>query len=330
VELCEHKKIYVGDEKKSSSQLVKILTTESFSIGLNKLLQSLTRDQLKYIAAKMEWEDDKIPHNKQILVKRLHEELEKVGPKKYLENFKSEELEPLLKTLLPKYAPLPSKSKYVETFIDEANEIGLENLFSSFPPKKLQEIADACGLTVNSSSIEVLIDCILNQEDHEPPKKKKPKTEKPSKKKPAIKKGISKVDLFSHYYRDELFEYCKEHGLKTQGNKKDFVSRILLHVEGKPQAPEKVGKGKRKRNANTSEDDEKNPPKKARKSEPSESEDDKGKSSKKAKKPKKDESEKSDEKVKRAKKDDQKGENKEDKKSDDKKEDDDKSKKSKK
>jgi len=262
VELCLHKSLFIGDEKKGSAAMVKLLANESFSIGLKKLLQSLTRDQLIDMGRQMEWEDDKIPYNKQVLVKRLHEELEKVGPKDFLGKFKSDDLEPWLKTL---DIPLPSKSKYVDAIIDEANEIGLENWFSSFPVKKLQEFADASGLTVNSGSIEVLIDCILKHENHEPPKKKKAKAEKPSKKKPAIKRGITKVDLNTHFYREELFEYCKEHGLKTQGNKKDFIIRILAHVEGRVQPAVKGSKGKRgyKRKASTSASDEKKTRKKS-------------------------------------------------------------------
>jgi len=243
-ELCEHKNIYIGDEKKSSSQLVKILANESFSIGLKKLLQSLTRDQLTVLGKIMEWEDNKIPYNKQVLVKRIHEEIEKVGPKEYLGKFKSDELEPLLHTL---DLALPSKSKYVDALVEEANEIGLENWFSSFPVRKLQEFADASGLTVNSTSVEVLIDSILKHENHEPPKKKKARAEKPSKKKPAIKKGITKVDLNTHFYREELMEYCKEHGLRTQGNKKDFIIRILAHVEGRVQPPVKGAALKRRK-----------------------------------------------------------------------------------
>jgi len=184
--------------------------------------------------------------------------MEKVGPKAFLEKFKPETLEPLFDTL--DLTTPSSKSKYVDAILSEADSNGVLNLFASFTPKKLLEFAEACGLKVHSTSMETLLDSLLYQEDHEPAKKKKAKTEKPSKKKPAIKKGITKVDLNSHYYRDELAEYCKDNGLRVQGNKKDFINRILAHVEGRAQPPIKGGakkRGAKKRKAASDTEDEK-------------------------------------------------------------------------
>jgi len=257
-ELCEQKRIIISEEKRPpTAQIVKMLASETFSTGLKKILEALLRDQLKVLAEKLEWEDDKVPNNKPVLVKRIHEEMEKVGPKEFLEKFKPDQLEPLIETL--DITPTPTAKKYVDSIISEADNRGVQNLFASFTPKKLQEFADACGLTVHSTSMDTLIKCLLNQENHEPAKKKKTKTEKPSKKKPAIKKGITRVDLQSHFYRDELAEYCKDNGLRVQGNKKDFINRILAHVEGREQPPVKGTKGKRgrKRKAESDTEDEK-------------------------------------------------------------------------
>jgi len=85
-----------------------------------------------------------------------------------------------------------------------------------------------------------------------------------SKKKPDIKKGISKTDLNTHYYSLELKDYCKENNLNTTGTKKDFILRILAHVENKPQprVPKKHGVKRRRKD-----DEEDKPEKKAKKSE---------------------------------------------------------------
>jgi len=276
-----------------------MLASETFATGLKMILEALLRDQLKVLAKKVEWEDDKIPNNKPVLVKRIHEEMEKVGPKAFLEKFKTEDLEPLIETL--DITPAPTAKKYVDSILNEADSRGVQNLFASFTPKKLQEFAEACGLSVHSTSMDTLIKCLLNQENHEPAKKKKAKPEKPSKKKPTIKKGITRVDLQSHYYRDELAEFCKDNGLRVQGNKKDFINRILAHVEGREQPPVKGTKGKRgrKRKVESDTEGEKKPAKKAKKTEKSEqsekaesdkdSEEEKAKAKKK--KPKKEDSE---------------------------------------
>jgi len=87
----------------------------------------------------------------------------------------------------------------------------------------------------------------MTLQNHKAPKKPKKKVEKASKHKPEIKKGITKVDLNSHYYSKELHDYCKDHKLSIQGSKKDFVARILAHVEGRDQPPIKGKKGKKRK-----------------------------------------------------------------------------------
>jgi len=115
-----------------------------------------------------------------------------------------------------------SKSKYAESLLEESERWGLEKILMGLPLSKLKEIAEACGLKVESSSMDILVDCIVNQEDHKAPKKKSSKPEKVSKKKPDIKNGISKTDLNTHYYSLELKDYCKENNLNTSGTKKGF------------------------------------------------------------------------------------------------------------
>jgi len=184
-----------------------------------------------------------------VLAKRIAEAIEKDPG--YIQERDPTVLDKIVKTL---DMDAPHKKEVGKKILEEADSYGLENYFSSFPIERLQEFAEDCGLDVRSQSRDILIDCLTSQEDYKV-KKKKTKTEKPSKKKPDIKNGISKVDLVHHYYRDELLEYCKEHGLNTTGNKKEFIQRIIAHVEGKPQPPVK-GKKKSKKKAKKSKSEE--------------------------------------------------------------------------
>jgi hypothetical protein len=196
----------------------------------------------------------KPPKTKGVLVKRIAEAIEK-DPENYIQARDSKVLDSIVKTL---DMEKPPKKEVGKKILEEADHFGLENYFSSFSVDKLQEFAEDCGLEVQSSSNNQLIDCLCEQTDFKVKKKKKSQTVKPSKKKPDIKNGISKMDLNHYYYRNDLYDYCKEHGLNTTGNKKEFIQRILAHVEGRPQPPVKgKKKSKKKKNSKKSEESSK-------------------------------------------------------------------------
>jgi len=298
-DICESRLLIEDDDsKKTSSQLVKMLSRECATIGLKKFLETLKLKQLQKIGANMEWDNDKVPSSKMILAKRIHEEMEKEGPKKFLEDVKYDVIEEIFVDM--EIDKPSSKSKYADALIDETEVWGLEKVLMGLPVPKLKDIAEACGLKVESGSLDVLVDCIVKQENHKAAKKKSTKQEKVSKKKPDIKKGISKTDLNTHYYRQELLDYCKDHDLKTTGNKKDFIARILAHVEDRPQPrlPKKPGT-KRSKRKKTSDDekseksdksgDEKPTKKKAKKNEKSTTKSDKSDEESDKKKKKKEE-----------------------------------------
>jgi len=99
-----------------------------------------------------------------------HGEKEKIGPKKFLDDVSSSVLEEIFKDM--EIDKPSSKSKYAETLIDESEIWGLEKILISLSLSKLKEIVKACGLKVESGSIDILVDCIVKQENHKAPKKK--------------------------------------------------------------------------------------------------------------------------------------------------------------
>jgi len=223
---------------------VKILAADVSEIGLRRLLQILRLKELTGLAAGIDWgEDKKPPRTKGVLVKRIAEAIEK-EPDSYIQDRDPAILDKIVESLDLEKLP---KKEIGKRIMEEADNYGLENYFSSFSVERLQEFAEDCGLDVQSQSQSVLIDCLVYQEDHKVKKKKAVKTVKPSKKKPEIKNGVTKIDLNHFFYRDELFEYCKDKGLNTTGNKKEFIQRILAHVEGRPQPPVKRKKKPKKK-----------------------------------------------------------------------------------
>jgi len=62
-----------------------------------------------------------------------------------------------------------------------------------------------------------------------PPVEKKP-IQTASLTKPEIAPGISANDLQTHYYLDELVEWCEKDQVKTGGNKREMIKRILAFL----------------------------------------------------------------------------------------------------
>jgi len=216
--------------EKNKKALVSELTSTVTTAGLNLMLKkTLKLKTLRLLAEGIDWgKDQKAPAQKGTIAKKIYDEMES-KPKKYLEKFPSATLKAVLEDM---DVEVPDNKKdYVTAILDEADQFGLVNLFSSFTVEKLKEFADALKIRVESSSKDVLIDHILALEDYNAPKTSKPKDEQPSEKKPPIDKDISKVDLNYHYYRDDLIEYCKEkkntsYRYKERTNRSHFSARV--------------------------------------------------------------------------------------------------------
>jgi hypothetical protein len=214
----------------SRKKLISELTRSVVSAGLSVMLKVLKLKILKRLAKKCDWGDNKLPSGKATIAKKIHDTMEEVSPKKFLEKCDSKLLEKMLDGL---DVTIPSKSSdYVKAIIDTAKAMGLENCFSSFPPSKLKEFIRACGLFVDSDSIDNLLECLVEQESKIAPYELAA-GESPSKEKPEIDKDISVVDLFVHYYREELAEYLKKNELISSGSKKELVDRIRRFLDDK-------------------------------------------------------------------------------------------------
>jgi len=124
-------------------------------------------------------------------------------------------------------------------------------VFSSFTAEQLAKFALSCDLDVDSLSQNVLVDSLMNLQNYKAPKKKS--LPKPSKHKPKkIENGITKIDLQTHYTKEELVNFCKEEKITSHGNKKDVINNILAHVEGRELPSAKKGKKKgRKKKSST-------------------------------------------------------------------------------
>jgi len=213
---------------------------------------------LKEMGVLVDWEDNKYPTGKAMICKRIQDAMEDMTPKKYLEKLSYEAQKNIIEGLKLEVPSL--KKNCVETILQTADEIGLENFFSSFPTTKIKEFVKYCGLKVDTESLDFLLRALVEQENvkshYEPPP-----GEVASKVKPDIDASITVVDLYTHYYRDDLSEFCKEKKLTASGSKKELVERIRRFFDGKEEArdrPKKINEEKTKNENKTEEDTNKN------------------------------------------------------------------------
>jgi len=125
---------------------------------------------LQILAQPLPAEIKPLPKKKAILSKRIFEEMENVGHRKYLEKVNSKALDDINEQVLD--LNVGSSDDSIDAFLKEIEEIGLEYFFSSYSAEQLKEYADLCGLVVTSDSKDVLINSLLTQANYNKPKKR--------------------------------------------------------------------------------------------------------------------------------------------------------------
>jgi len=228
----------IDSTEKGRKQLITELTDHVNSLGLSIMLRILKVKELKEMALLCDWEDEKIPTGKATIAKKIQETMEDMGPKKFLEKCDSTILRAIMKAM--GVEPPASRKDYVDFITQTADEMGLENCLSSFPTTKLKEFVKICGLKTDSESLDTLLRALVEQESikayYEPQG-----DELPSKIKPDLKvdKNISVVDLYTHFFREDLSEFCEKNGLISHGSKKELVERIRRFWDGKLEPKDK-------------------------------------------------------------------------------------------
>jgi len=247
--------LYLKDNPDQRGQKVSkqaVLSDISNSIeqaGVKTLLANLKREHLALLLAKtdVEFKDDDNKNSKAVLAKKLTSLIDKEGAQDFLNEHASEDVLKAIAEALDVEPESEKKADLVAQIGTTLRHIGLEVYFNSFDVDLLHDVADDLKLkTHNTHNKRKLVDSIVTKKDVEKePKAKKAKIEV-GKKKP-IEKGQTYQGIFQHYYANEVRDYCRDHGLKTTGNKSALIKRILAHFEGdeSAKAGAKSGKGKK-------------------------------------------------------------------------------------
>jgi len=122
------------------------------------------------------------------------------------------------------------KKDMVKGILDNVHTFGLEHMFSLFTSSELLEFAEELEISIDSTSKDIIIDCIIAQENYEQEDKSNEEVEA-SKDKPEIKSGITTVDLQTWYNRTELSEWLRNKQCKVSGNKRGLINRIILYLD---------------------------------------------------------------------------------------------------
>jgi len=233
----------------SKADIIKILSEDVRDLGFQRMLQALSLKELKLLDELIPRDkDEKVPGVKRVLAKKIKEYCDDVGVGEFFNTVPVTTQELILKTL---DIECGNPKQYTKEILAEAEAIGQDNCFSSFTAEQLAKFALSCDLDVDSLSQNVLVDSLMNLQNYKAPKKKS--LPKPSKHKPKkIENGITKIDLQTHYTKEELVNFCKEEKITSHGNKKDVINNILAHVEGRELPSAKKGKKKgRKKKSST-------------------------------------------------------------------------------
>lgn len=219
----------------SREKLIDELALNISSHGLELLLRIISQKELKALAKNCYWGDEKISSSRAALAKKIYETMEEITPRKFLESCDSAVLKEILKELQIEVRN-SSRKDYTDEILRVADTYGLENCFSSFTSQKLKEFIKACGLKVDTDSMDILLQCLMEQESIKLSFKS---DETPSETKPAMDKDIRTVDLHYHYFREDLSQWCDQNELSGSGSKTELIRRIRRFFEGKLEVKDK-------------------------------------------------------------------------------------------
>jgi len=267
------------DVEEHSKNLGKAIADDAHTTGIKKFVDILPVTLLDQLGVNTK-NDDGSKIQRAVLKKHIFHKVQEDTPQKFLNGLDAKVLANIVDAVFDEDEK-PSK-KVVEALVQKIDEIGLENALSTLSINELQDLCAVHKLRVDSStSINAHIDALVSGEDQKK-SKKKAEEEKPSKKKPSIAKGVAKIDLRHHFYREELVSYCKENNLAHTGSKTDLINTIINHLEGKDvpvtkkrKAPSGEKKDKSPKKAKTSKSDKTDKSDKIEKSEKEDTEDDK-------------------------------------------------------
>jgi len=223
--------------------LKKMIQKSISDVAVRSLADALKKEQLAEAIAPLNINHEAAhnnPNSKRVLYKRFLENVSEVGIAAYM----IEHVEIDLAKAFCEAIGIKATGKTVEALAQQlASHLEHEAVvayWESFDLNTLHDVAFDMKLEApetETTSKQVLIEAIINNESVAKLEKRRPKTEplklNPSKNKPSkIADGVSFDDLHYWWGVQELKEWCKERKVMTSGNKQELINRILAFLAG--------------------------------------------------------------------------------------------------
>lgn len=244
--------------KKTS--IIKEFKEETKQAGVKELAFMMNNLELKEICdnyIQVEYKAGANKNNKMMLTKRFMESFEEESIESWVKNCDDKDILVIMCTamdiVLPKKISLEDLQKLC---ISQIQFFGESVILHRMTINQLRDICYETGIEGydNTSSKRILINAILTKSDIPKPEKKVVKIPK----KTSIHKATQYLQLSEYYKASELESWCKENGLKTSGNKKTLINRILDFNDGDTEntmstnTPKKKTSSTSKKNTSTS------------------------------------------------------------------------------
>ncbi|KAG2386064.1 hypothetical protein C9374_003213 [Naegleria lovaniensis] len=227
----------------------------AYEQGIKKFIGQLDASTLKKSMAEAGVKDIDANGTKEALGERFLDgvEQDEGGPEGFLSKMEIATLKNFVK-ILGFETDAKDQQQYAEDISDELLLNGTRMLFDFVDGDTLKHTAKKLNLKVpKSASKSVVQDILLNEvfpglspeEEEKPKKEKKSKKSSESSAKQTREEMNEKIkrerpdlpdcktfdDIFQNYWVDELRDFCKKNDIKSQGNKKDLIKRIIAFNE---------------------------------------------------------------------------------------------------
>jgi len=220
------------EAKVSKKRVLDAIVSEIEDAGMKSLTGQMKLVELAALTNPFKIDHGTNNPTKVVLRKRFIEKMEEFGLDKFLsKSSMTPELLSILITAADEEPLSKDKDKLVSQASEIINLVGFQSFFSRFDTPFLQHLLSEMDLKCDTSSKDKMIYALATQTNA---KKQKTKHEEItfSKEKEEIKKGITYQDIYQHYRRDEILDWCRENELKVSGSKKELINRVLDFLDG--------------------------------------------------------------------------------------------------
>lgn len=228
--LCKLHSIAIAhqEDPERGEEIDEALTTNVERIGVAYMLEMMDKETLKKLVVL----PDRNYTTKGAYSKYLQGQVATESLKKYLDTCDIDTLKVFSGALM--IEDLPAKATAArEVILSTVTAMGVESFLRPCDHKLLKKICKASKLHVTEEHTkQQLVEAFLTGKVPKADKKEPKKVVKPHKEKQEIKAGISKEDLHQHYNLTDLQDWCKDHKVKSSGNKKEIIKRIIAFLSG--------------------------------------------------------------------------------------------------